>query len=141
MLTKNKAYKPKEALDADPDWTTPIKLGKGRMPKGGDEHCRALAAKGYNIVGYTVEAPASSTSTAAPVVNRVAAVEAKQVLNFVIKYDEGMYKAVRVSDGVTLTGKGNGMREVCNTCRVSLVQNHCENPTILEGVAVRIVPR
>lgn len=134
MLTTTKTYTPKEALAADPDWTTPVKLGRGRMPAGGDAHCRSLAAKGYRIKGYD---PPTSTSTApvtaADVVKSKPAA-GKVIEEFVIFYDKNAYKAVGPENKVY------GMAEVCNTCRVSLVQNHCEAPTILGGIPVKIVP-
>lgn len=132
MLTKKKQYTPKEALDADPNWTIPVKLGRGRMPVGGDEHCRRLAAEGYNIKGYNVDSASTST---APVVTKVAAVGEKVVSDFHIRYPLDMY----VAKGIN--GKTYTLREVCNNCRVSLVQNHCDNPTILGDVAVTITPR
>jgi len=137
MLNKNKTYSPKEALDADPDWTIPVKLGRGRMPKGGDDHCKSLAEQGYRITGYEVVSTEVSTNTGgapAPKVVRVKADNVKVVQEYTILYDERMYRAVD-SDG-----KEWGMREVCNTCRVSLVQNHCESPSILGGRRVKIVP-
>lgn len=148
-LNLNTTYTPKEALDADPNWTIPVKLGRGRMPKGGDEHCRSLVAQGYRIKGYEVAATSvvrpgqarkvnaetRTDETPAPVVKRAAAANVKEVKEFTILYDEKAYKAVSKS------GKEYGMREVCNTCRVSLVQNSCLFPTILGGIAVEIKPR
>lgn len=136
MLNKNKTYTPKEALDADPDWPTPVKLGRGRMPKGGDEHVRKLVEQGYRIKGYdAVSTAAASTSTPAPAkVVKVKADNVKVVQDFVILYDERMYKAVDVD------GKTRSMREVCNNCRVSLVQCHCGDPCILGGIRVTIRP-
>jgi hypothetical protein len=59
----------------------------------------------------------------------------KVVQEYVIFYERDNYKAV-ANDG-----KVYGMAEVCNTCRVSLVQNHCDNPTILGDIPVTIRPR
>lgn len=139
-LDKTRTYTPKEALDADPNWTIPVKLGRGRMPAGGDAHCRTLAAAGYRIRGYDVTpAKVVSTSTVAPsepVVRKVAAAGIKEIREFTILWPEDSFKAVGVKDK-----KEWGMREVCNLCRVSLVQNQCENPTILGNIPVKIVPR
>ena len=140
-LDKNRTYSPKEALDADPNWPTPVKLGRGRMPQGGDAHCRALAAAGYRIKGYDVTAAtktatSSSITPAEPVVRKVTAANVKEVKEYTILWPEDSFKAVGVKDK-----KEWGMREVCNTCRVSLVQNQCENPTILGNIPVKIVPR
>lgn len=135
MLNKNKTYTPKEALDADPDWPTPVKLGRGRMPKGGEEHVRNLVAQGYRIKGYdAVSTAKTSQSTAGPTpkVVKVKADAVKVVQEFVILYDERMYKAYDEA------GKVRSMREVCNNCRVSLVQCHCGDPCILGGIRVTI---
>jgi len=64
-----------------------------------------------------------------------AAGNVKEVKDFTIFWPDDSFKAVGTDKKVW------GMREVCNTCRVSLVQNQCENPTILGGIAVKIVPR
>jgi hypothetical protein len=131
MLNKNKTYTPKEALAADPNWKTPVKLGRGRMPAGGDAHCRALAAQGYRIKGYDV---GQASDGEAPKVTKVAAGNEKVIQEFTIIYPRDAYKALGDN------GKTYGMAEVCNKCRVSLVQNHCDNPTILGDIAVKIVP-
>lgn len=136
-LHKDRLYTPKEALDADPNWTAPVKLGRGRMPKGGDEHVRGLVAAGYRIKGYNAKAAEPSTSTAAPAEPVVTKAKANvnEVKDFTIFWPEASFKAVGVDK------KEWGMREVCNTCRVSLVQNQCEHPTILGNIPVKIVPR
>jgi hypothetical protein len=51
------------------------------------------------------------------------------------RYPEAEYKAVEVGGK-----KVHGMRECCNTCRVSLTNHMCDNPTILGNIAVKIVP-
>ena len=48
------------------------------------------------------------------------------------RFPEGEYKAVG-SDGKTY-----GMREVCNNCRVSLVNHMCDSPVIYGDVTVHI---
>ena len=138
MLNKTTTYTPKEALDADPNWTIPVKLGRGRMPTGGKEHVEALVAQGYRIKGYHVDTASVSTSTpaATPVAPKVVKVKANnEPLNFVILWEEKEWKALDKS------GKEHTMRWVCNNCRVSLVQCHCGEPVILGGIAVKIVPR
>ena len=51
------------------------------------------------------------------------------------RFPESEYKA-KGGDGKTY-----GMRECCNLCRVSLVNHGCDNPTILGGIAVKIVKK
>jgi hypothetical protein len=59
----------------------------------------------------------------------------KVVREYTILYDRDAYVAVSTD------GKEYGMAEVCNNCRVSLVQNVCENPVILGDVKVSIRAR
>ena len=59
----------------------------------------------------------------------------KVIQDFVVFYERDAYKAVAGN------GKVYGMAEVCNNCRVSLVQCHCGKPTILGDITVTIKPR
>lgn len=133
---------PKDALIKD--GTIPVKAGRGRLSREAIDRCKWLVAnKGWSIKGYEVAAAAKSpvsTSTAPvavaePVVNKVAVSNVKEVAEFTILWPEASYKAVGKDKKVW------GMREVCNTCRVSLVQNQCANPTILGDIPVTIVPK
>ena len=77
--------------------------------------------------------------TSAPNVVRVKRdpmVEQRIYDTIVYTFDEKYYRATN-SD----TGAHVGMREVCNNCRVSLVQCHCGKPTVLGDIPVKIVPR
>lgn len=56
-------------------------------------------------------------------------------------YPESDYEAFNAVTGKPLGGKYGGMREVCNTCRVSLVAHGCQNPTILGDIRVVIKAR
>lgn len=60
----------------------------------------------------------------------------KVIHEIVYTYPENLYRAVD-----TRTGKEVGMREVCNTCRVSLVGHACDRPTILGDIPVAVKPR
>lgn len=128
-LSKNITYAPKEALALD--GVVPVKAGKGRISLAADARCRELAAQGYRIKGYET----TNTATAKVEVKKVVSTNEKIISDFVILYPRDMYKAVAAD------GKVYGMAECCNNCRVSLVQNHCDNPTILGDIAVKIVPR
>lgn len=57
----------------------------------------------------------------------------KDIAEFTILYHKDAYHA----EGPD--GKRYGMAEVCNNCRVSLVQNQCLNPTILGDIPVKII--
>lgn len=59
----------------------------------------------------------------------------KVVQEYTILYDRDAFKAVGND------GKEYGMAEVCNNCRVSLVQNQCADPTILGDIKVTIKAR
>lgn len=140
---------PKEALVKDnmtrpESERIPVKEGRGRMSREAVDRIKFLVSQGWDIKGYeavrsivTAGAPAVTKQTsAAPVeVKRVAAANVKEVKEFTIFFPEDQYKAVSKS------GKEYGMREVCNKCRVSLVQNSCMFPTILGDIAVEIKPR
>lgn len=123
---------PKEALAKD---GFPVKQGRGRLSREADARCRELAAQGWTIKGYAVDKAAPKSATAPVVVKKAPVNNEKVIADFTLVYDENAYTA-KGSDG-----KSYGMREVCNNCRVSLVQNHCDNPTILGNIAVTIVPR
>lgn len=128
---------PKQALIKD--GKVPVKEGRGRLSREGDSRCRELASQGWSIKGYEVSQgapnPTAEIPLPGPTVKKVKVVNEKVVQEFVILYDERQYKAINTDK------KEVGMREVCNTCRVSLVQCHCGHPTILGGIAVTIVPR
>lgn len=67
-------------------------------------------------------------------VTRDPAQSEKMISEYTIIYPVEAYKAV-AKDNRVFT-----MREVCNNCRVSMVQCHCGNPTILGDIQVKIVP-
>lgn len=126
---------PKQALEKD--GTIPVKQGRGRLSADAVERCKWLVAnKGWSIKGYSVsDTVATPDKPTEKVVKKVAVNNEKVIQDFVILFDERMFKAIGVDK------KEWGMREVCNSCRVSLVQCHCDNPTILGGISVKIVPR
>lgn len=133
---------PKEALIKD--GTVPVKEGRGRLSREAIERCKYLVSQGWSIKGYEVSAAAPvSTSTvapAAPVVKKVAVNNEKVIADIVYTYPEDQYKALD-ANGKVIPGLHNGMREVCNTCRVSLVGHGCDNPTIYGDQKVTIVRR
>lgn len=141
-LDKNRTYLPKEALQID--GTVPVVMGKGRLSGAAKARIAELVEKGYRIAGYELEktsnsVPAKKSKVKAdkPVakVKQVPITNEKVIADFVIIYDMTMYKAVGTDN------KEWGMAEVCNNCRVSLVQCHCGNPVILGDIPVRIVSR
>jgi hypothetical protein len=128
--------KPKEALLKD--GTIPVKEGKGRLSREAIERCKWLVAeKGWHIEGYSVDT-AAPKSTAAPVVKKEA-IPGQRFVDYLFpsdfRFPEGEYKAVEV-----VSKKEHGMRECCNLCKVSLTNHFCDNPTIHENIAVKIVP-
>ena len=123
---------PKEALAKD--GTIEVKLGRGRMPAGGHDRCQWLVDnEGYSIKGY-VKSGNTSSSTAEPVKpKRIPANgNLENYADVVYTYPETSHKAVGPN------GEVYGMRECCNTCRVSLVQCHCGHPTILGNIPITI---
>lgn len=79
-----------------------------------------------------VEVVKTETKTAVKSIN---APTEKVVPEITILYHKDAYHAKGVNDG-----KRYGMAEVCNNCRVSLVQCQCGRPTILGDIPVRITP-
>lgn len=129
---------PKQALEADnknrpANERIPIKQGRGRLSREAIERIKHLVAnEGYVVKGYEVSAPSTAQPDKPKQVVKVKATSDKVVSDFVILWDERQHKAV------TPAGRVYGMREVCNTCRVSLVQCHCGKPTILGDIKVSI---
>lgn len=130
-LNKNIVYKPKDALIED-GRVAGIKSGRGRLPAAAIARIHELVAEGYKIIGYEQDKPKDKS---APKVVRVKPSAEKVVQEYIILYPESMYKAIDPD------GKERGMAEVCNHCMVSLVQCHCDNPTILGDIPIKIVPR
>lgn len=141
------AMTPKQALAkwnaANP--TEPIKFseGRGRLSREAVAKCMELVASGeYQIQGYVANTTKSvdkkvnaETRTDEVTVKKVVQTNEKVIQEFVILYDERAYVAVDAK------GKPWGMRNVCNNCRVSLVQCHCGKPTIFGDIGVTIVAK
>ena len=122
--------KPKDAL-LDARRITAIT--RGRISRENNEWLDAEIAAGR--ISISDNAPkrviADKSSKPAPKVEKA---DPNRIADIVILYPKDEYHA-KGGDG-----KVYGMAEVCNTCRVSLVQNMCENPTILGNIPVRIIP-
>jgi hypothetical protein len=119
---------PKEALL---DHGKIEKIGRGRISR--DNHAWLESE-------ITAGRIAISDVTIVKSDNKAVAVKAKgpaekHIADITILYPKDAYHAIGVDDN-----KAYGMAEVCNTCRVSLVQNQCLNPTILGNIPVRIIP-
>jgi hypothetical protein len=132
---------PKQALakynEQNPTKAIAFSEGRGRLSRDAVAKCTELAGQGWSIAGYVVtESNKSVVSpgqpTVTPVVKKVAPANEKIVQDFTILYDEKAYTAV---DNM---GKKWSMRNVCNNCRVSMVQCHCGHPTIFGDIAVTI---
>lgn len=54
------------------------------------------------------------------------------------RFPEKEYRGVQFVNGKK---REVSLREVCNTCRVSLVNHMCENPTVLGDIVVKIERR
>lgn len=124
---------PKEAL-LDAGKITAIT--RGRISR--DNHAWLDAEKAAGRIAITDSVPKRTPSVKsdkpAPKTEKQAPTSGKYIADIVILFDKHDYHAVG-NDGTVY-----GMAEVCNTCRVSLVQNMCEHPTILGNIPVRIVP-
>lgn len=107
-------------------------ITRGRISKDNHAWLEAEISANRIAISNTVVVKEVNKSVAVKSVNGPAE---KVVSEFTILYHKDAYHAIGLEDG-----KRYGMAEVCNTCRVSLVQNMCEHPTILGGIAVKIVP-
>lgn len=119
---------PKEALfDAGRIKT----VGRGRISSDNHAWLEKEISAGRIAVSNVTVVKAADKPVAVKSVNHPTE---KVIDEFTILYDKRDYHAL-AADGTVY-----GMAEVCNTCRVSLVQNLCEHPTILGGIPVKIIP-
>jgi hypothetical protein len=132
---------PKDALrkwnTENPTKSIDFSEGRGRLSRAAVAKCTELAGNGWSIAGYVVR-PTTTTvagQSLTPKVEKVKTTNEKVIQDFVILYDEKMYVAV------DKTKKVWSMRNVCNNCRVSLVQCHCGKPTIFGDIPVTIVAK
>lgn len=115
-------------------------IGRGRISNDNHAFLKAAYDKGERFSDWPKGAIVESKDTDDKPVIRVKrdpniAKGEKVIADYVIFYERDNYKAV------TDNGTVYGMAEVCNNCRVSLVQCHCGKPTILGDIAVTIKPR
>ena len=127
---------PKQALSKwnaeNPSASIAFSEGRGRLSRDAVAKCTELAGKGWSIDGYVIDKGAPATVDSPPVVKKVATVNEKVISDITILYDVNAFEAIDNLGGVW------SMREVCNNCRVSLVQCHCGKSTILGDIAVQI---
>jgi hypothetical protein len=128
---------PKDALRKwnaeNPTKSIAFSEGRGRLSRAAVDKCSELVGNGWTITGYaTVNKSSSSTAPVAQTVERVKTSNEKVIADFVIFYDENAYSAV------DKTGKVWSMRNCCNNCKVSMVQCHCDAPTIFGDIPVTI---
>lgn len=114
-------------------------ITRGRISKANNDWIDEQLANGaFTITGMTVSKPKAIDSSKAkdikPTVQREKTTNEKWIPDVTIIYHKSAYHAV-ANDGTVFS-----MAEVCNNCRVSLVQCGCGSPTILGGLRVRIVP-
>ncbi len=133
------AMSPKEALIKD--GRIPVKAGRGRLSREADARVRELVAQGWSVKGYeantstkSVVTPGAPAAQVESSVKKIVQTNEKVIQEFTLLYDERAY------DAKDATGKVWSMRNVCNNCRVSLVQCHCGNPSIFGDIGVTIVP-
>lgn len=110
------------------------KPGRGKFSNAAKEALAKAEAEGivFSDAAPTTTAPKSDAQVA-PVVK--SAGDTPYLTPDEYRFPEAEYKAVGAD------GKTYGMREVCNTCRVSLVNHFCDSPTIYGNIAVHIRKR
>jgi len=109
-------------------------ITRGRISRENHEWLeKEISAKRISITGATVVKSETAKGEKRVSVKAVNGSTEKHIADFTILYPKNDYHAIG-NDGKTY-----GMAEVCNNCRVSLVQNQCEDPMILGNVRVQIV--
>lgn len=99
----------------------------GRIPAIGRGRISVENKQWLKDNGHTFEKPTNSVDKPAP----KAAQGSEYILDVVYTYPESEYRY----EGP----KGTGIRNVCDTCKVSFVFHGCLNPTVLQGQPVKIV--
>lgn len=127
--------KPKDALIAA---GFPVKAGKGRLSAAAKAKLAELVASGVRVDGYSVAVvtPGQKADTS------VVAGSAKNVVKdkptgFVPLHYE-VFWPEETHEAIDKDGKVWSLRNVCNNCRVSMVQCHCGQPSIFGDIGVTI---
>jgi hypothetical protein len=114
-------------------------IGRGRISLDNHAWLKAEYDKGVRFSdwpkGEVVETATPDGAAEVRVVRDPAQSNEKVISEFTILYEKDLYVAIGPNK------EEYGMAEVCNNCRVSLVQNHCEDPIILGHIPVTITPR
>jgi hypothetical protein len=111
-------------------------IGRGRISRENHVWLEAeIAAKRIAISNTVVVKSENKSGTEKVSVKSVNGPTEKHIPDVTILYPKHLYHAEGIEDKKTY-----GMPEVCNNCRVSLVQCGCGNPVILGGIRVRIIP-
>ena len=121
---------PKEAL-LDAGRITAIT--RGRISRDNHEWLDAEQKAGRIRISNAITSKPVKDITE-PVKTKYSSATEKVIEEFHILYPKDLYHAKGADNAIY------GMAEVCNTCRVSLVQCQCGHPTILGNIPVRIIP-
>lgn len=115
------------------------KPGRGKFSNAAKEALAKAEASGVKFSDVVTKVPMTKNSTGNSADGQIAQQTDPRDSLYVspsdFRFPEGEYKAVG-SDGKTYS-----MRECCNTCRVSLVNHACDNPTIHGNMVVHIRAR
>ena len=102
-------------------------VGRGRLSLAHIEMCKAAAAKGVLIEGYSVTQ--GKDSSTGPTVTKEKVTNEKVVLELVpYRYPEAEFQAYELVNGKK---RMRSLREVCRHSRVSLVVCPCDNHRIV----------
>jgi hypothetical protein len=104
-------------------------IGRGRLSKENIEKCKAGAAKGVQIEGYTVsKATADEGQSSETVVTKTTPINTASVIaEPFYRYGEN---GVETHEAVTADGRVFNLRQACH-CGYSLSGHICEDPAIL----------
>ena len=108
---------------------------RGRMSREANEACDKAEAEGTKFADSRTARPSTPTGDAPATPVRVDPRDSLYVSPSDFRFPESEYRAVAHIDGKR---KVFGMRECCNTCRVSLTNHACASPSIHGDIAVTI---
>jgi len=111
-------------------------ITRGRISRDNHEWLdKEIAANRIRITGVTVVKSETAKGEKRVSVKSPSTQTEKHIADIYIPRPKHEYTAIGIEDN-----KVYGMAEVCNVCRVSLVQCVHDFPTILGGIQVKVVP-
>lgn len=114
------------------------KPGRGKFSNEAKVVLKEALANGEKFSDWPKDDIIVSTDTGEKTVKAVDPTDIEYTFQSDYPFPENRYRAFMRKDGKKVEV---GMREVCNTCGVSLVAHYCQSPTILGTIPVTIEAR